>query len=114
LNFGDGCPVLARDSGNYKPASLGFGAQRGGRQSELSGDHGEALRLVVIHNESRLRADVSLLDHENHEAHSCNDRASDIFSETPGKRGESGMPYNAGARRLVQARWRLPACFGLV
>ncbi|MGA8583886.1 MAG: hypothetical protein WB715_08620 [Roseiarcus sp.] len=65
MNFGDGCPVLARDSGNYKPAALGFGAQRGGRQSELSGDNGEALRLVVIHNEARLRANVSLLDHEN-------------------------------------------------
>jgi hypothetical protein len=51
LNFGDGCPVLACHSGNYKPASLGFGAQRGGRQPKLSGDHGEALRLVVINGD---------------------------------------------------------------
>jgi hypothetical protein len=48
LNFGDGCPVFACDPRNYKPAAFGFCAQCGGGQPELSGDHAEALRLVVI------------------------------------------------------------------
>jgi hypothetical protein len=63
LNFGDGSPVFARHSGNYKPAAFGFGAQRSGRQSKLSGDYGEALRLVVVDHETQRRAHVGLFDH---------------------------------------------------
>jgi hypothetical protein len=59
LNFGDGCPVFACHPGNYKPASFGFCAQRGGRQPELGGDHGETHGRIVIDGE----ADVGLLDH---------------------------------------------------
>ena len=44
---------------NYKSAAFGFCAQRGGRQSELSGDDAEAQRLIVIDNE----AQFGLLDH---------------------------------------------------
>jgi hypothetical protein len=38
--------------GNYKPASLCFCAQRGGSQAELSGDHGEPLRRVIVYSDA--------------------------------------------------------------
>jgi hypothetical protein len=52
-NFCDGCPVFARHSGNYKPASFGFCAQRCCLQPELRGDHAKALRRVVIDGDAR-------------------------------------------------------------
>jgi hypothetical protein len=57
LHFGDGSPVFARDPGNYKPASFGFCAQRGGSQPKLRCDNTEALRRVVVDDDlSKQRA----------------------------------------------------------
>jgi hypothetical protein len=59
LNFGDGCPVFARHSRNYKPASFGFCAQRRSGQPELGGGDAEAQRLVIVDDDARF----GLLDH---------------------------------------------------
>jgi hypothetical protein len=48
LDFGDGCPVFACHAPEHKATALGFGAQRGGRQSELGGDHAETHRRIII------------------------------------------------------------------
>jgi hypothetical protein len=59
LNFGDGCPVFACHSGNYKPASFGFGAQRSDGQAKLGGDHAEAQeRIIVDHDMAALARDA--------------------------------------------------------
>jgi hypothetical protein len=54
-HFGDRRPVFARYPGNYKPASFGFCAQRGGRETELRSDDSEPLWGVIVDNKAGLR-----------------------------------------------------------
>jgi hypothetical protein len=111
LNFGDGCPVLACHPGNYKPAALGFGAQRGGRQSKLRGDRGEAQRLVVVDGD--LDVGVRCFEHLLYQRRLAQLRKRNLRSGLKNM-ATHVLPYGCGARIAMRGQGRLLSLAGVI